>query len=112
MPWSSPSSGWPRRPGRGRANPGAPRGRRGLDRGPPAGILPLDPASSNHGDHGSDRAQVVLDPSSLVAVPRVLPQLADPLLRQLVWGTLWEMVRAARDPSLDFLDLGRHDPAG
>ncbi len=59
----------------------------------------------NHGDH--DYARVVLDPSSLAAVPRVLPHVEDPLLRQLVWGTLWEMVRGARYSSLDYLELAR-----
>jgi aminopeptidase N len=37
----------------------------------------------------------------------VLPRVADPLLRQLLWGTLWEMVRGARYSSLEFLDLAR-----
>jgi aminopeptidase N len=59
----------------------------------------------NHGDH--DYARVVLDPSSLAAVPRVLPHLEDPLLRQLIWGSLWEMVRGARYSSLDYLELIR-----
>jgi aminopeptidase N len=40
-------------------------------------------------------------------VPRVLARLADPLLRQLLWGTLWEMVRGARHSSLAFVDLVR-----
>ena len=73
----------------------------------------------NHGDHGY--ARVLLDPASLAAVPHVLAQVADPLLRQLLWGTLWEMVRSARHSSLAFLELvrtrlperaGRPDPAG
>jgi aminopeptidase N len=59
----------------------------------------------NHGDHGY--ARIVLDPVSLAAVPRVLPRLEDPLLRQLLWGTLWEMVRSARYSSLEFLELAR-----
>ncbi len=59
----------------------------------------------NHGDHGYGR--FVLDPASLAAVPRLLPRLADPLLRQLVWGALWEMVRSVRYSSLTFLDLVR-----
>ncbi len=57
----------------------------------------------NHGDHGY--ARVVLDPASLAAVGRVLPRIADPLLRQLVWGALWEMVRGARFSSLEYLRL-------
>jgi aminopeptidase N len=59
----------------------------------------------NHGDHGY--ARVLLDPVSLAAVPQVLAQIADPLLRQLLWGTLWEMVRSARHSSLAFLELVR-----
>jgi aminopeptidase N len=59
----------------------------------------------NHGDH--DYARVILDPASLAEVPRVLPGIADPLLRQLLWGTLWEMVRGARYSSLQFLELVR-----
>jgi aminopeptidase N len=59
----------------------------------------------NHGDHGY--ARVLLDPASLAAVPRVLPRVADPLLRQLLWGTLWEMVRGARYSSLEYLELVR-----
>jgi aminopeptidase N len=64
----------------------------------------------NHGDHGY--ARVLLDPASLAAVPRVLGQIDDPLLRQLLWGTLWEMIRSARYSSLAFLELVRtHLPA-
>jgi aminopeptidase N len=64
----------------------------------------------NHGDHGY--ARIFLDPASLRAAPRVLPRIDDPLLRQLVWGTLWEMVRSARYSSLEFLELARsHLPA-
>ena len=59
----------------------------------------------NHGDHGY--ARVLLDPASLAAVPRVLGQIDDPLLRQLLWGTLWEMIRSARYSSLAFLELVR-----
>ena len=59
----------------------------------------------NHGDHGY--ARVILDPASLAAAPRLLGQIDDPLLRQLLWGTLWEMVRSARHSSLAFLDLVR-----
>jgi aminopeptidase N len=59
----------------------------------------------NHGDHGYARVQ--LDPVSLAAAPRVLAQVDDPLLRQLLWGTLWEMVRGARHSSLAYLELVR-----
>ena len=70
-----------------------------------AGRLAPDLVFPNHGDH--DYARVVLDPASLAAVPRVLARLEDPLLRQLIWGTLWEMVRGARHSSLQFLELVR-----
>ena len=59
----------------------------------------------NHGDHGY--ARVLLDRASLEAAPRVLSRIADPLLRQLIWGTLWEMVRGARYSALEFLELVR-----
>ena len=70
-----------------------------------AGLPAPDLVFPNHGDH--DYARVVLDPASLAAVPRVLPRVGDPLLRQLVWGTLWEMVRGARYSSLAYLELVR-----
>ncbi len=59
----------------------------------------------NHGDHGY--ARFLLDPASLAAVPRILGQIGDPLLRQLLWGALWEMVRSARHSSLAFVELVR-----
>ena len=70
-----------------------------------AGRAAPDLVFPNHGDHGY--ARVLLDPASLAAVPRVLPGLVDPLLRQLLWGSLWEMVRGARYSSLEFLALVR-----
>ncbi len=59
----------------------------------------------NHGDHAY--AKIVLDPASRAALPDLLPHLEDPLLRQLMWGTLWQMVRDGQHPSTDFLDLVR-----
>jgi aminopeptidase N len=70
-----------------------------------AGLPAPDFVFPNHGDHGYGR--FILDPASLAAVHRLLPRLADPLLRQLVWGALWEMVRSVRWSSLAFLDLAR-----
>jgi aminopeptidase N len=70
-----------------------------------AGRLAPDLVFPNHGDHGY--ARVLLDPASLAAAPRLLGQIGDPLLRQLLWGTLWEMVRSARHSSLAFLELVR-----
>jgi aminopeptidase N len=69
------------------------------------GLPAPDVVFPNHDDHGY--ARFVLDDASLAAVPRVLPRVADPLLRQLLWGALWEMVRAARFSSIAFLDLAR-----
>ena len=70
-----------------------------------AGRPAPDLVFANHGDHGY--ARVLLDPASVAAVPRVLGQIGDPLLRQLLWGSLWEMVRSARHSSLAFLELMR-----
>jgi aminopeptidase N len=70
-----------------------------------AGRPAPDVVFPNHGDHGY--ARILLDPASLAAMPRVLGKIDDPLLRQLLWGTLWEMVRSARYSSLAFLGLVR-----
>ncbi len=69
------------------------------------GLPAPDLVFPNHGDHGY--ARILLDADSLAAVGRVLPRVGDPLLRQLIWGTLWEMVRSARYSSLEFLALAR-----
>ncbi len=70
-----------------------------------AGRPAPDLVFANYGDHGY--ARFLLDPASLAAAPRVVARVADPLLRQLLWGTLWEMVRSARHSSLAFMDLVR-----
>jgi len=59
----------------------------------------------NHGDHAY--AKVVLDDASREALPGLLPRLEDPLLRQLLWGSLWQMVRDGLYPSTAFLELVR-----
>jgi len=59
----------------------------------------------NHGDHAY--AKVQLDAASREALPSLLPRLDDPLLRQLLWGSLWQMVRDGRHASTTFLDLVR-----
>jgi len=69
------------------------------------GLPAPDLVFPNHGDHGY--ARILLDPASLAAAPRVLARIGDPLLRQLLWGSLWEMVRSARHSSLAFLELVR-----
>jgi aminopeptidase N len=61
----------------------------------------------NHGDHGY--AKVALDAASVAYAHEHLAGLGDPLLRQLVWEALWEMVRDRTLPSTTYLDLvGRH----
>ncbi len=50
-------------------------------------------------------AKVALDAVSVDFARTSLSRLDDPLLRQLVWSSLWEMVRERRLTSLDFLDL-------
>jgi aminopeptidase N len=59
----------------------------------------------NHGDHAY--AKVVLDDASREALPELLPHLEDPLLRQLLWGSVWQMVRDGQHPSTEFLRLVR-----
>ncbi len=59
----------------------------------------------NHGDH--DYALAELDPVSLDFALERLPELPDPLLRQQVWSTLWEMVRAAELRSSAYLETVR-----
>ncbi len=63
----------------------------------------------NHRDLGY--CKVALDPQSLAFVTDGLGRIADPLFRQLLWASLWEMVRDRELPSLAFLDLvARHLP--
>jgi aminopeptidase N len=59
----------------------------------------------NAGDHAY--AKVMLDEVSRAALPDLLPRVADPLLRQLLWGSLWQMVRDGQHPSTAFLGLVR-----
>ncbi len=59
----------------------------------------------NHGDH--DYALAELDPVSLDFALERLPELPDPLLRQQVWSTLWEMVRAGGLRSTEYLEAVR-----
>jgi len=59
----------------------------------------------NAGDHAY--AKVMLDEVSRAALPDLLPRVADPLLRQLLWGSLWQMVRDGQHPSTAFLGLIR-----
>ncbi|MCB2222658.1 MAG: aminopeptidase N [Actinobacteria bacterium] len=61
----------------------------------------------NAGDHGF--AKVALDPVSIAWAKANLSTVADPLLRQQVWATLWEMVRDQAFSSLDYLELIRSE---
>jgi aminopeptidase N len=66
-------------------------------------------AFPNAGDHAY--AKIQLDDASLVYARERLGEVSDPLLRQLVWASLWEMVRDQQLSSLVYLDLiGDHLP--
>ncbi|MEZ4596615.1 MAG: ERAP1-like C-terminal domain-containing protein [Chloroflexota bacterium] len=63
----------------------------------------------NHEDH--DYAKVMLDPVSLAFARERLDDLDDPFARQLVWTSLWDMVRDARLRSTEYLAMvRRHAP--
>ncbi len=69
----------------------------------PAFVLP------NHEDH--DYAKVMLDPVSVAFARERLDEIEDPFLRQLVWTSLWDMVRDARLASSEYLAMiRRHGP--
>ncbi len=55
----------------------------------------------DHGDH--DYALVSLDPVSLAFALERLPELPEAMMRQQTWSTLFDMVRAAGLPPLDYL---------
>jgi aminopeptidase N len=57
----------------------------------------------NYNDHAF--AKVALDPESLAYVRAHLERVTDPLLRQLLWGSVWDMVRDQQLKSTDFLAL-------
>ncbi len=59
----------------------------------------------NHDDHAY--AKVELDPVSLGFVHDRMAELADPLLRESLWLSLWEMVRDGTLPSTEFLSVVR-----
>lgn len=63
--------------------------------GAPAFVYP------NHGDHGY--LKVALDATSIAYAEQRLGEIAEPLLRQQVWSSLWEMVRDAQLPSPRYL---------
>ena len=61
----------------------------------------------NYGDHAY--AKVSLDPASVDFVRRNLDRVEDELLRELLWMSLWEMVRDCELRSTDFLAIGRSE---
>ena len=63
----------------------------------PAMVVP------NHNDHAF--VKVALDPASLQFLRGNLQRVDDPLLRQLIWQALWNMVRDQQLTSFDYLDL-------
>jgi aminopeptidase N len=62
-------------------------------------------AFPNFGDHAY--AKIALDPISLAYVGASLDRIDDALLRQLVWMSMWEMVRDCQLRSTDFLAICR-----
>lgn len=66
---------------------------------------PADLVWCNLGDHAY--ARVLLDPGSLERARQDLGRVADPLTRQGLWGTLWEMLREGSLPPPAYLDLVR-----
>ena len=58
---------------------------------------------ANDEDHGY--GLFLLDPRSRGAVERELGGIADPFLRSMLWGALWDDVREARMPPADYLAL-------
>jgi aminopeptidase N len=70
-----------------------------IGRTAPAFVFP------NHNDH--DFAKVALDPASVDYLRRHLERVEDPLLRQLIWQALWNMVRDQQLKSTEYLELVR-----
>ncbi|MEX2546487.1 MAG: aminopeptidase N [Chloroflexota bacterium] len=61
----------------------------------------------NYGDHAY--AKVSLDPASVDFVRRNLDRVDDELLRELLWMSLWEMVRDRELRTTEYLDIGRSE---
>jgi aminopeptidase N len=68
------------------------------------GALP-DLVFPNHGDHAY--AKIALDPRSVEFVRQKLDRVDDELLRELLWMSLWEMVRDRQLRSTEYLAIGR-----
>jgi aminopeptidase N len=69
------------------------------------GLALPDLVFPNHGDHAY--AKVALDDTSLEYVRDRLDRVEDPLLRALLWMSLWEMVRDRQLRSTEYLAIGR-----
>ncbi len=61
----------------------------------------------NYGDHAY--AKVSLDAASVDFVRHDLDKVQDPLLRELLWMSLWEMVRDRELRSTEYLAIGRSE---
>jgi aminopeptidase N len=59
----------------------------------------------NYGDHAY--AKIALDDKSLIYVREQLDRVDDALLRELLWMSLWEMVRDRQLRSIEHLAIGR-----
>lgn len=69
------------------------------------GLAPPSFAFPNHGDHAY--AKIALDAGSVSWARSNLATVADSLLRQQIWASLWEMVRDQQLSSLDYLETIR-----
>ncbi|HEY5477280.1 MAG TPA: ERAP1-like C-terminal domain-containing protein, partial [Tepidiformaceae bacterium] len=67
----------------------------------PAGLAKPSLVFPNYNDH--DYAKVTLDAESVAFVKAKMERVTDPMLRQLLWSSLWDMVRDQRLKSTDFL---------
>ena len=72
----------------------------------PEGTPAPDFVFPNYDDHAY--AKTALDPVTLDYVSSSLDHIDDGLLRQLVWMSIWEMVRDAQLRSTEFLAICRH----
>ncbi len=69
----------------------------------PPGLAKPSLVFPNYNDH--DYAKVMLDAESVAFVTAKMERIDDPMLRQLLWSSLWDMVRDQRLKSTDFLRL-------
>ena len=100
---SRSSGGRGRRPGHGRGAPD-PHRRRG-DVGGSGGRAVPRPTSSSRTTATTPTRRSAWTSARVAALPELLPEVRDPLLRQLLWSTLWQMTRDARLPAARFLAL-------